>query len=257
MQDRVCPPRRMRFSFDSRCRLVSLIVAGMSPQRRPPPAGRAARPVTGSGVATRRAAGQRFASARRCPSTSRGGCRESSSSASSTRATTKAGPLIVASQLGLPASTVWKVLRRYGVSRLRRAAHGPVVRYERERPGELVHVDIKSARLLLDDRQAHLRRPARPLASPAGSTCTWRSTTTHGSPTPNCCPARALTPASPSWAAPSAGIENAASVSSACSATTATATAHTSGQPLAPSSGSHAATPVPDDPRPTARLKRS
>jgi transposase InsO family protein len=55
----------------------------------------------------------------------------------------KAGPLIVAGQLGLPASTVWKVLRRYGVSRLRRPARGPVVRYERSRPGELVHVDIK------------------------------------------------------------------------------------------------------------------
>jgi transposase InsO family protein len=55
----------------------------------------------------------------------------------------KAGPLIVASQLGLPASTVWKVLRRYGVSRLRRPARGPVARYERSRPGELVHVDIK------------------------------------------------------------------------------------------------------------------
>ena len=51
--------------------------------------------------------------------------------------------MIVAGQLGLPASTVWKVLRRYGVSRLRRPARGPVVRYERERPGELVHVDIK------------------------------------------------------------------------------------------------------------------
>src|SRR5439155_91466 len=55
----------------------------------------------------------------------------------------KAGPLIVAGQLGLPASTVWKVLRRYGVSRLQRPARGPIVRYERARPGELVHVDIK------------------------------------------------------------------------------------------------------------------
>jgi transposase InsO family protein len=53
------------------------------------------------------------------------------------------GPLILAGQLGLPASTVWKVLRRYGVSRLPRPARGPIVRYERERPGELVHVDIK------------------------------------------------------------------------------------------------------------------
>jgi transposase InsO family protein len=54
-----------------------------------------------------------------------------------------AGPLIVAGQLGLPASTVWKVLHRYGVSRLRTPVRGPVVRYERQRPGELIHVDIK------------------------------------------------------------------------------------------------------------------
>ncbi len=55
----------------------------------------------------------------------------------------KAGPLIVAGQLGLPASTVWKVLRRYGVSRLQLPAREPVRRYERARPGELLHVDIK------------------------------------------------------------------------------------------------------------------
>ena len=32
MHDRVCPPGRMRFSFESRCRLVGLIIEGMSPQ---------------------------------------------------------------------------------------------------------------------------------------------------------------------------------------------------------------------------------
>src|SRR5689334_17852803 len=32
MHDRVCPPRRMRFSFESRCRIVALIEAGASPQ---------------------------------------------------------------------------------------------------------------------------------------------------------------------------------------------------------------------------------
>jgi len=32
MHDRVCPPRRIRFSFESRCRIVALIVAGESPQ---------------------------------------------------------------------------------------------------------------------------------------------------------------------------------------------------------------------------------
>jgi transposase InsO family protein len=59
------------------------------------------------------------------------------------RAYANAGPVIVAGQLGLSASTVWKVLHRYGVSRLRTPTRGPVVRYERQRPGELVHVDIK------------------------------------------------------------------------------------------------------------------
>ena len=41
------------------------------------------------------------------------------------------------------ASTVWKVLRRLGRSRLPRPLREPVVRYERERPGELLHIDTK------------------------------------------------------------------------------------------------------------------
>ncbi len=55
----------------------------------------------------------------------------------------QAGPVIVAGLLGLPALTVWKVLRRHGASRLRQPAREPVRRYERKRPGEPVHVDIK------------------------------------------------------------------------------------------------------------------
>ena len=54
-----------------------------------------------------------------------------------------AGPLIVAGQLGLLASTVWKALRRHGVRGCGCRAREPVRRYERSRPGELVHVDIK------------------------------------------------------------------------------------------------------------------
>lgn len=38
---------------------------------------------------------------------------------------------------------MWKVLRRHGVSRLQLPAREPTQRYERSRPGELVHVDIK------------------------------------------------------------------------------------------------------------------
>jgi transposase InsO family protein len=54
------------------------------------------------------------------------------------------GPHVIGWALGLAASTVHAVLRRHGRSRLRMSApRETVVRYERERPGELVHVDIK------------------------------------------------------------------------------------------------------------------
>ena len=54
------------------------------------------------------------------------------------------GPHPLGWALGLAASTVYAILRRNGCSRLReRPARGEIVRYERERPGELIHVDIK------------------------------------------------------------------------------------------------------------------
>jgi len=53
------------------------------------------------------------------------------------------GPAI-ARQLGMPTSTVGKVLRRLGLGRLAAlAAKPPAVRYERQRPGELIHIDVK------------------------------------------------------------------------------------------------------------------
>lgn len=53
------------------------------------------------------------------------------------------GPAI-ARQLGRPVSTVGKVLRRLGLGRLKALDPAvPVVRYERERPGELIHIDTK------------------------------------------------------------------------------------------------------------------
>lgn len=55
-----------------------------------------------------------------------------------------AGPHVIGWALGMAASTVHAVLRRHGRSRLiTRAEPEQVVRYERARPGELVHVDIK------------------------------------------------------------------------------------------------------------------
>jgi len=61
------------------------------------------------------------------------------------RATTLEGPHRIAWALGEAPSTVHRVLRRMSAPRLRDLdrATRQVVRYEREHPGELVHVDIK------------------------------------------------------------------------------------------------------------------
>ncbi len=59
------------------------------------------------------------------------------------RQATQAGPVVIAAITGRQASTVGKVLRRWDCSRLPRPVRDPVRRYERERPGELLHVDTK------------------------------------------------------------------------------------------------------------------
>ncbi|TFI19691.1 leucine zipper domain-containing protein, partial [Streptomyces sp. 4R-3d] len=56
------------------------------------------------------------------------------------------GPARIAHLLGLVPSTVHRVLTRFRLARLThldRATGRVIRRYERERPGELVHVDIK------------------------------------------------------------------------------------------------------------------
>ena len=53
------------------------------------------------------------------------------------------GPQI-AVRVGLSSATVARILARHGLSRLKNLEpKEPVVRYQRERPGELIHVDIK------------------------------------------------------------------------------------------------------------------
>ena len=144
MRESVCPPLRMRYSLESRCRIVALIVAGESPQAAAAACG--ASRATGYRLWRRYQEGGWAALADR-PSTPkrqpRRCSRELEQRIVAAREYAKAGPRIVAGQLGLPASTVWKVLRRHGVSRLQLPAREPVRRYERSRPGELVHVDIK------------------------------------------------------------------------------------------------------------------
>ena len=53
------------------------------------------------------------------------------------------GPAI-ARQLGRPVATIGVVLRRRGLGRLEALDPKPaVIRYQRDRPGELIHIDIK------------------------------------------------------------------------------------------------------------------
>ena len=61
------------------------------------------------------------------------------------RVTRRWGPARIAGRLGLVVSTVWRVLKRFGLSRLRDLdpPTGRIIRYEKNVPGELVHVDIK------------------------------------------------------------------------------------------------------------------
>ncbi len=62
------------------------------------------------------------------------------------RRTRKLGPSRIGLILGMPPSTVWRVLCRHGLNRLRwmdRPTGRVIRRYERSTPGELVHIDIK------------------------------------------------------------------------------------------------------------------
>jgi transposase InsO family protein len=134
----------MRFSFESRCRIVALIAAGESPQ--------AAAAACGASRATGYRLWRRFEQGgwpglRDRPSTPKRQPLRLSVEAEAEilrwREHLRAGPLVIAAAVDRPASTVGKVLRRAGCSRLPRPRRDPRVRYERDRPGELLHVDTK------------------------------------------------------------------------------------------------------------------
>jgi transposase InsO family protein len=62
------------------------------------------------------------------------------------RQTRKLGPARIASIVGMPASTVHRVLRRHGLNRLAwmdRPTGQVIRRIHTDRPGELVHIDVK------------------------------------------------------------------------------------------------------------------
>ncbi len=61
------------------------------------------------------------------------------------RRESRRGPHLIAGRLEMSPSTVHAVLVRHGLSRLSRLDRvtGDVIRYERDHPGELIHVDVK------------------------------------------------------------------------------------------------------------------
>ena len=70
--------------------------------------------------------------------------------------------------MGRPASTVGKVLHRLGLSRPPREPEPAFARYERERAGELLHVDIKKLGRLWRPGKAMLADERRTLSRGAG-----------------------------------------------------------------------------------------
>lgn len=140
-------PRRKRLSWESRCEVVATIEQGMSP---PLAAARGGCSRATAYRLWRRYQRGGWAALRDLPSTPRRQPRrldrELEELILATRRRTAFGPVRLAGLLPYPPSTIGKVLRRHGCSRLPRptdASARCARRYERERPGELLHVDTK------------------------------------------------------------------------------------------------------------------
>ena len=137
-------PRRMRHSWEARCRLVRLMLDGVSPSE--------AAVVCGASRATAYRVLQRYreggweALRDRAPIARSHPARLSAAAERQIvelRQATSWGPKRLAVVLGWPAATIWRVLRRHGISRRATAPRLPANRYEYAAAGELVHVDIK------------------------------------------------------------------------------------------------------------------
>ena len=182
------------------------------------------------------------------------------------RCTLKLGPARIGHRLGVPASTVQRVLVRLGLNRLAwmdRPTGGVIRRYERDRPGDLVHVDIKKLGRIPDGggwkvlgKQAGIKNnsghgPGRS----ATATSTPRSMTTAVSPTPRSSATNARRPRRGSGPGPDRGSPITGSRSVRSSPTTAAATA--AGSSLMHWARSSTASPGPTGHRPTARSNAS
>jgi transposase InsO family protein len=134
----------MRHSWEARCRLVRLMLEGISPPRAAEACG--ASRATAYRVLARYRQGGWEALRDRAPIARSHPARlseEAEQQIIALRCVTGWGPKRLAAVLGWPAATIWRVLKRRGISRRARAPRPPANRYEYAAPGELVHLDIK------------------------------------------------------------------------------------------------------------------
>jgi transposase InsO family protein len=140
-------PRRKRLSWESRCEIVWRIEQGMSPSLAAANGG--ASRATGYRLWRRYRQGGWAALRDRCSTPHRQPRRlsdEAEEAILAARRRSAYGPVRLAGLVPHPPSTIGKVLRRHGCSRLPRpegVAARCARRYERERPGELLHIDTK------------------------------------------------------------------------------------------------------------------
>lgn len=138
------PSLRLRHSYSARCRVVRLMLSGLSPQA-------ASRACGMSRATAYRLLGRfqehgweglrdRLPIAKHHP---RRLSPEAEAQIVALRRQTGWGPRALSAALGRPPSTIWRVLRRYGCSRAERMPRPAANRYEYAAPGELVHLDIK------------------------------------------------------------------------------------------------------------------
>jgi len=138
---------RPRLSEYSRWQLSVMVVDDGWPQARVAELLRVSRPTVAKWAARYRAEGieglrDRSSRPRRCPHRTPDAVEDL---VLCERRRLRIGPDDLAARLGLAPVTVWRVLHRHGCSRLADydRTHTVAVRYQRERPGELVHIDVK------------------------------------------------------------------------------------------------------------------
>jgi transposase InsO family protein len=137
-------PLRLRHSYSARCRVVWLMLSGLSPQAASTACGvsrstayRLLRRFEQGGWA---ALHDRPSVAKRCPHRLSA---QAEAQILELRRQTGWGPRSLSAALGRPPSTIWRVLRRHGCSRASRQPRPAANRYEYGAVGDLVHLDIK------------------------------------------------------------------------------------------------------------------